>query len=65
MLKSMKILAVALCLASPLALGGGDDDVPRNHPSTDPYTEGGKQELMDAAGYVISDQYGRTNVEGI
>lgn len=51
MRESMKVSALALCLASPLAFGGADDDVPRNHPSTDPYTEGGKQELLDAAGY--------------
>lgn len=48
-MKTLVSLALPFILGAS-AFAGGDDPKP-NDPSTDPYTEGGKEELMKAAGY--------------
>lgn len=47
----MKALIALTLLVLPISSFGGDDELRRNDPATDPYTEGGSAELLKAAGY--------------
>jgi len=62
----MKTLLTVLLVSLISSFGGGDDPRP-NDPTTDPYTEGGSEQLLKAAGYVSMGgfEFSMTDTAGI